>query len=40
MKLIQYSISLSQISLFILLSSINPVTAEEIGDRPFNFQRC
>jgi iron complex outermembrane recepter protein len=33
MKLIQYSFFLSQISLFILLSSINSVAAEEIGDR-------
>jgi iron complex outermembrane recepter protein len=33
MKLIQYSFSLSQISLFILLSSINPVAAEEKSDR-------
>ncbi|MEN9568482.1 MAG: hypothetical protein RLZZ69_3678, partial [Cyanobacteriota bacterium] len=33
MKLIQYSFSVSSISLFILLSSINSVAAEEIGDR-------
>jgi iron complex outermembrane recepter protein len=33
MKLIQYSFSLSSISLVILLSSINAVAAEEIGDR-------
>jgi iron complex outermembrane recepter protein len=33
MKLIQYSFSLSQISLFILLSSISSVAAEGLGDR-------
>jgi iron complex outermembrane recepter protein len=33
MKLMQYGFSLSQISLFVLLSITNPVAAEEIGDR-------
>jgi iron complex outermembrane recepter protein len=33
MKLTQYSVSLSQISLFILLSTIDPVAAEGISDR-------
>jgi iron complex outermembrane recepter protein len=37
MKLTQYSVSLSQISLFILLSTIDPVAAEGISDHAVPF---